>query len=646
MVRKALFILLLAYNNLLTLKAQHVPTQFDQLMGEAHQCATSKFRHSNRLATVTSAPEQDKYDLHYVNARWTAFPGGTLLNGRIVYHFKTLHSLDSFELDLADGMLVSQVLHRQQPLGWNHRQNRLRIGFPQTLSAQTFDSLEVSYSGIPVSTGFGSFYSDANRIHTLSQPYGARDWWPIKQGLSDKIDSLDVALAVPFDRVGVSNGMLTGHFPGGFTDVYTYRHRYPIAPYLVAIAVGPYTVHDTTLVVRGKNLRMEHHVYTDPPKWIEQMGNLHGMLNLFTDLFGEYPFIKEKYGHTEFAWGGGMEHQTNSFMGNYGFELTAHELAHMWFGDKVTCGTWSDIWLNEGFATWMSGLAIEKLLDPYWYSRWKWLQKDIVTHPVSGIRGSIYRTDTSSSSTLFFYPLTYAKAAAVLHQLRYQLGDDKLFPALKQYLQRPDLSYQFARTPDLKQTLELHTGADLTDYFQKWVYGEGYPLVGVSYRVNGRYVRTLTSQVPVNGAVGFFKMKFPLRFYNATRTDSADVWIQHQQNGQENQFGFNFEPDSVAFDPDNLVLARGSFTPLPEQGDPIVIIHQPNSKRILVQLTNSGNEMKRAWVTNVEGKQVLEVATSLSTDMLEVDLSNQQNGIYFLRLETSQGTIIRKVAVY
>lgn len=382
MVRNALLLLLLFYNSVLTLKAQQVPTEFDQLIGEAHQCATSKIRCAPLLARITTSPKQDYFDLHYVNARWTAFPGGTMLNGRIVYHFKVLHALDSFILDFANGMMVSQVLYKQQPLAWNHNQNLLKIGFPQPLSANALDSIEITYSGIPVSTGFGSFYSDANRIHTLSQPYGAKDWWPIKQGLSDKIDSLDVALAVPFDRVGVSNGLLTGHFPGGFTDVYTYRHRYPIAPYLVAIAVGPYTLHDTTLVVKGKNLRMEHHVYTDPPKWIEQMGNLHGMFELFTDLFGEYPFIKEKYGHTEFAWGGGMEHQTNSFMGNYGFELTAHELAHMWFGDKVTCGSWTDIWLNEGFATWMSGLAIEKLLDPYWYSRWKWLQKMLLPIPL------------------------------------------------------------------------------------------------------------------------------------------------------------------------------------------------------------------------------------------------------------------------
>ncbi len=646
MVRTALSLILLFSGNFLSLYAQQVSTEFDQLLGQAHLCAQTKAFKAGRLHQSSSSPEQDRFDLHFVNASWNAFPGGGILIGRVAHHFKVLDNLDTLVLDLADGMNVSQVFFRQQPVGWSHSQNQLRIGFPITLTTGILDSVEISYSGIPVSTGFGSYYSDANRIHTLSQPYGARDWWPVKQGLRDKIDSIDVTLAVPFDRVGVSNGLLARYLPGGFTDVYFYRHRYPIAPYLVAFAVGPYIVHDTTLVVKGKNLRMEHHVYTDPPKWIEQMGNLHGMFNHFTELFGEYPFIKEKYGHTEFAWGGGMEHQTNSFMGNYGFELTAHELAHMWFGDKVTCGAWSDIWLNEGFATWMSGLAIEKLLEPYWYSRWKWLQKNIVTNPVSGVKGTVFRSDTSTSSTLFFYPLTYAKAAAVLHQLRYQLGDQVIFPALKQYLKRSDLAYQFSRTKDLKQTLEQYSGVDLTDYFQKWVFGEGYPFFGVSYRVNGRYVRTLSSQVPVNGASGFFKLKFPLRFYNKSRTDSADYWIQHQFNGQENLFGFNFEPDSVAFDPDNLVLARGSFTPLPEQGEPVVIIHQQGSKKVLVQLNNAGTAITKALITNVEGKQVIDLTSALSTDMLELDLSNQASGIYLLRLETSLGTTIKKVALY
>lgn len=646
MVRIALLILFLYNLNTLSVKAQEVPTEFDQLMGQAHQCAITKSRHRARMLNLNTSNEQDRYDLHYVRATWNAFPGSAILSGQVAHYFKILQPLDSLTLDFADGMNVSQVFFRQQPTTWAHRGNLLKISFNQTLNPGTLDSVIIVYAGIPASTGFGSYYQDANRIHTLSQPYGARDWWPVKQSLSDKIDSLEVTVVVPPNRVGVSNGLLVDYIPGGFSDRYCYSHRYPIAPYLVAIAVAPYVKHDTTLIVQGKSLRMEHHVYTDPPKWIEQMGNLHGMFNHYSALFGEYPFIKEKYGHTEFAWGGGMEHQTNSFMGNYGFELTAHELAHMWFGDKVTCGTWADIWLNEGFATWMSGIAIEKLLDPYWYSRWKSLQKNVVTDPVNGVRGSIIRSDTSSSSTLFFYPLTYAKAAAVLHQLRYQLGDEQIFPALQQYLNRPDLAYKFAKTNDLKRVLEQYTGVDLSNYFQKWVEGEGYPLFGISYRFNGRYVRTLSSQVPVNGANGFFQLKFPLRFYNHSRTDSADVWIQHRQNGQENLFGLNFEPDTVAFDPDNLVLARGSFTPLPEQGDPIVVIHQLNSKKILIQLNNTGNSLKRAQVSEIGGKLVLDLASEKSTDMLELDLTHQNSGVYLLRLETSLGTSYRKIGIY
>src|SRR5690606_6891199 len=93
-------------------------------------------------------------------------------------------------------------------------------------------------------------------------------------------------------------------------------------------------------------------------------------ITLFDQLFGPYPFAAEKYGHAQFSWGGGMEHQTMSFMGSFHPEIMSHELAHQWFGDKVTCGSWAEIWLNEGFATYLSGLAYEHH-SPNFCNPWK-----------------------------------------------------------------------------------------------------------------------------------------------------------------------------------------------------------------------------------------------------------------------------------
>src|SRR5690606_1979392 len=145
-------------------------------------------------------------------------------------------------------------------------------------------------------------------------------------------------------------------------------------------------------------------------------------------LIGPYPFPSEKYGHAQFSWPGGMEHQTMSFMGNFAFELIAHELIHQWFGNMVTCGSWQDIFLNEGFATYLTGVCVENLLEEQWWDRWKSVRKDIVFEKPDG---SIFVSDTTEVPVIFNGRLTYTKGAYLLHMLRWILGDESFFRVLK-----------------------------------------------------------------------------------------------------------------------------------------------------------------------------------------------------------------------
>ena len=399
---------------------------------------------SAKLRSVLSGAS-DNYDLKYHRCEWEIDPAVYHIKGVITSYFKPkVSNFDQMEFDLSDSLTVDSVVYHNSPLSFNQTQpDILQIILPAVIPSDTLDSVMVYYQGTPPNTGFGAFIQSNHNgtpiIWTLSEPFGAKEWWPCKQSLNDKIDSVEILVTTPQAYRVASNGLLVSEIQSGGNKIYHWKTKYPIAAYLVAIAVTNYSYYsDFVPMQNGDSLEVLNYVYPEDLSNAQlQTPAIIDMIQFFDSLTITYPFANEKYGHAQFGWGGGMEHQTMSFMVNFGSSLMAHEVAHQWFGDHVTCGSWQDIWLNEGFATYFEGLIKERFFPTSWMS-WK---AAAISNITSAPDGSVICDDTTSVNRIFNGRLSYKKGAYLLHMLRWKLGDSLFFTAIKNFTASGEKSF-------------------------------------------------------------------------------------------------------------------------------------------------------------------------------------------------------------
>jgi hypothetical protein len=359
------------------------------------------------------------------------------------------------------------------------------------------------------------------------------------------------------------------------------------------------------------------------------------ILNYLSALLENYPFANEKYGHAQFGWGGGMEHTTVSFMQNFSRGLIAHEMAHQWFGDKITCGTWKDIWLNEGFATYLASIIIENFDGPAAFVTEK---ANMIGNITSSAGGALYLTDAEALSVnrIFDYRLTYNKAAMVLHMLRFKLGDTVFFQGLRNYLADSNLAFKYAVTTDLKAHLETVYGSSLTEFFNDWVYNQGYPIYSISVQnTTVGQVQITVNQTTSHPSVPFFEMPVPIRLLGANG-QSFDVVVNNTVNGEQFNTSVPFTVTGVQFDPTKNIISRMSMATL-DNADfnfdtDIKIFPNPSSKSISVSIPEN-IEIENAVIYSVLGQKIMETKSQKSWD-----ISTFSSGIHFLTIQTNKGT--------
>jgi aminopeptidase N len=546
------------------------------------------------------------------------------VSGKVTVYYVITAGTGDVTFDLMAPLTADSVKQRNTILNIQQTTNALQVFFPATVNTGVLDSVTIYYKGTPNTGGFGSFVTTQHAgipvMWTLSEPYGAKDWWPCKNGINDKADSIDIIITTPVAYRAASNGLLQNEtlIASGTKRVAWWKHRYPIASYLVAFAVTNYSIINQTLQMGSSTVPMV---------------NTQLAMQVFTKIAGDYPFAIEKYGHVQFSWGGGMEHQTCSFMGGTQDYLIAHELAHQWFGNKVTCGSWEDIWLNEGFAALLTKIFFENKL-PHLTTA---LRQDDVNNVTSATGGSVKVDDTTSVNRIFSGRLSYTKGALVLNMLRLKLTDSVFFRGIRNYLNDTKLSYNFARTPDLKRHLEAVYNKDLTEFFNDWYSGQGYPTYNVQWTpVGSSRVRIKINQTTSHPSVNFFELPVPVKLKNATQQKT--ILLDNNSNGQEFLENIGFTPDSIFIDPEYWLISKNNTVTKTADNNvapnSITVFPNPIQTQFSIWLRNFSTPNADVALYNAAGQLLLTQKLALVNggEFVDVQSAHLPAGMYTLRI--------------
>ncbi|MGV3630414.1 MAG: M1 family aminopeptidase [Bacteroidota bacterium] len=631
---------------------------------EKFSCASIKAHNStlkSNTLSIQQIAETERYDVHFYFLDLSMTNLSTDLSGTAEIHGEARETLDSVLFELFDSFTISEIRFNGVPVSYGRQLSAIKV--PVNLQAGESFIIAIDYSGTPPDAasnplGGAGMTNDTspswgNQVTwSLSEPYSAFEWFPCKQSLKDKADSSAVSITVPSTCKAGSNGILEEEtdLGNGFTK-FSWKHRYPIDYYLISVAVAEYV--DYTIFANPVGapdpVPVVNYIYNNPetlPNFQEDIDETVDFIEYFSEIFGVYPFHTEKYGHCMAPLSGGMEHQTMTTQGFFEKTLTAHELAHQWWGDHVTCKSWADIWVNEGFASYAEYLMLEEMYPGEEVQDMNNRHQDIK----SQAGGSIWVEDSLNGDRVFSGRLTYNKGAAFIHTLRFMLSNDQQFlQGLRNY--QAAHSYDVALGTDVQQALEQISGLDLSEAFEQWYYGEGFPTYVAKWNVVGNelFVR-LTHTASMPSVTPTFTNPLEMRF---TRSGMPDTTIRFDVASNNELYvlsGLQNVTNLNSVDPKNwiinnlgsiqhdLSLGVNAVEDLEQQQE---IILSPNPAQDFVTITTPGTQNFTLKILDPRGQLILGQQVLSNT---VIDVSSWSNGLYLFELEAENGErIVRKI---
>lgn len=592
---------------------------------------------------------ENKYDVQYVKIDLTATNLSTSIQGSSTTKAKVIaNSLSEYVFELSNQLTIDSAVFNGVNLPVQTINNFVRkIILPNALPAQSAFQVTIYYHGAP--TGGSGFFTNGilngtagnppqNITHTVSAAYHSRDWFPCKQSLTDKIDSVDIWITVDSGLKAASNGLLKNIVPLNGQLRYEWQSRYPIDYYLVSFVVGDYQEYNYMMHFNNNDsMLVNNYIFPDSITLANsqtQLDSVQHIINYFSELFGQYPFHNEKTGVILVPLSGGMENQTLVSVGNLEPTLVAHELSHQWWGDHVTCGTIADMWLNEGFATYCEHLYLEHFRSNTVATAFR---NTMFNQTMTGAAGSVYVSDTTDEARIYSGRLTYYKGASVAHMLRYLINDDvTFFQLLKNYQQQ--FSFGNATTNDLLQLANQISGQSLDTFFNQWIFQEGYPIYSAKwYQTNNQVYLKITQITSKPSSVATFKL--PIEIKLKSNLGDTIIKINNESPTQLVNLNWANPMTGLEFDPNNhIVNKQGLITQDPTlsistfQNEFFEISPNPSNGIWSIGQLSPSTHLK---VINNLGQILFDKNTESFNEI--IDLTSNPSGLYWLSIVEKNG---------
>lgn len=638
-------------------------TVFAQSIIEERSACTKRCAHAQDIARVQGvqfyqSPLQDKYDIKYLKLDLAVETNSRFISGTSLTRAIATAPIDTFAIEFKNTMTLDSVFINGVKKTFIRRDDHIYIPFPPGSPLPTATAIEALFfyrgNANPLGVYAGTVPS-SSLVYTaiLSESYQAREWFPAKQKLADKIDSTDIWITTSATNKAGCNGLLKAVVdkPNNKKQ-YQWSTRYPMAYYHPSFAVGNYREYINTAApaaMAPATIPVLHYIADNDIYFNTVKVNLDKtpvFIEKMSELFGLYPFKNEKYGHTHANIGGGMEQQTMSTMSSFSTGLIAHELGHQWFGNNVTCATWNHIWINEGFASYADYLMNETLPSLYQPTAAATML-DIHNSVMSQPSGSVYVPEASvfDEDRIFSSRLSYDKGCAIVHTLRFEMQSDAVFfQTLKNFQQQ--YKDGVATAEDFKQVAEQTSGKNFTDFFTQWYYGQGYPTYNVNYfKRNDSLILIVNQSVSMPSVTPFFKGLMEYRI----RSAEGDTTVKFYQtvNNEEFKFKYNKTPSGIVVDPNNWVINKtGSITTATRDVADVSneVTASPNPVRNFITLQYPVNWFTYATLYTTEGKQLQQLAIASGSRQQTIPISLPA-GLYMLRLTGKGKVAVKKLTV-